>query len=594
MTGGAVVLEVDLDRDPRAQPGVTLEQDPRSHRRRVRRPPPRAGGTAAPRAQRERRARRRGRAIREARDGTRGLQCGAGLRSQHRRLGPPKSCAPSTVTGRSEPGRGSDARGYRTIPPQRSASGISSDVASRRGSRPVVAASSRGDRAPDPSVPRPPVCVRARRATSAAVVAPPYDVIGADEHARAARPPPGERRPPRPAVDRARRRARRALSAGGADARRVALRRDASQGPAIRDLRLRADLSRPGHGRRADAARVLRPAAARDVRAGRRGPAATSGRSRAARGPLPAAAGDRRQHEPGRRPVRRPDPGRAPRVLATLAAGEPDADVVDDDGVRHRLWVVEADGPAADRVAALLDRRRAGPVTIADGHHRYETALRYRDERRMSRSCEEDPAFDYLLMLLARGDRRAADDPADPPRRPRSRRRRRRRAPARARRTCSRSGRPIATELLARVRAARSAEGGDGRFGLVDARRRLDPTARREAFASDAATGRRRRSRRSTPGCSAWPWSAPRASTRRPSRAATDRLHEVRRGGARRSSTPATDGADAAFLLEPDAGRVGRRPSPDGRRHAPEVDLLLSEGPDGPRHQPARMVTSRR
>ena len=39
-------------------------------------------------------------------------------------------------------------------------------------------------------------------------------------------------------------------------------------------------------------------------------------------------------------------------------------------------------------------------MTIADGHHRYETALRYRDERRMSRSCEEDPAFDYLLTLF--------------------------------------------------------------------------------------------------------------------------------------------------------------------------------------------------
>ena len=39
-------------------------------------------------------------------------------------------------------------------------------------------------------------------------------------------------------------------------------------------------------------------------------------------------------------------------------------------------------------------------MTIADGHHRYETALRYRDERRMSRSCEEDPAFDYMLMLF--------------------------------------------------------------------------------------------------------------------------------------------------------------------------------------------------
>ena len=92
--------------------------------------------------------------------------------------------------------------------------------------------------------------------------------------------------------------------------------------------------------------------------------------------------------------------GRAVELLAQLAAGPAAIDVVDDDGVRHRLWVVEADGPAAAAVAELIAIAAADPVTIADGHHRYETALRYRDERRMSRSCEEDPAFDYLLMLL--------------------------------------------------------------------------------------------------------------------------------------------------------------------------------------------------
>jgi uncharacterized protein (DUF1015 family) len=92
--------------------------------------------------------------------------------------------------------------------------------------------------------------------------------------------------------------------------------------------------------------------------------------------------------------------GAAGQTLAELAAGPAAIDVVDDDGVRHRLWVVEADGPAADAVSRLVAIAGAGPVTIADGHHRYETALRYRDERRMSRSCEEDPAFDYLLMLL--------------------------------------------------------------------------------------------------------------------------------------------------------------------------------------------------
>jgi uncharacterized protein (DUF1015 family) len=92
--------------------------------------------------------------------------------------------------------------------------------------------------------------------------------------------------------------------------------------------------------------------------------------------------------------------GRAAAILAALASGAPAIDVVDDDGVRHRLWVVAADGPAADAVAELVAIAAAEPVTIADGHHRYETALRYRDERRMSRSCEEDPAFDYLLMLF--------------------------------------------------------------------------------------------------------------------------------------------------------------------------------------------------
>ncbi|MBA2381227.1 MAG: DUF1015 domain-containing protein [Chloroflexi bacterium] len=88
--------------------------------------------------------------------------------------------------------------------------------------------------------------------------------------------------------------------------------------------------------------------------------------------------------------------GRAAAILATLAAGPPPIDVVDDDGVEHRLWVVEADGPQSGPVGELIAIAAAEPVTIADGHHRYETALRYRDERRMSRSCEEDPAFDYL------------------------------------------------------------------------------------------------------------------------------------------------------------------------------------------------------
>jgi uncharacterized protein (DUF1015 family) len=92
--------------------------------------------------------------------------------------------------------------------------------------------------------------------------------------------------------------------------------------------------------------------------------------------------------------------GSSAAILASLAAGRPEIDVTDDDGVVHRLWLAPAEGPLAEPVAELVRIAAAGPTTIADGHHRYETALRYRDERRMSRSCEEDPAFDYLLMLF--------------------------------------------------------------------------------------------------------------------------------------------------------------------------------------------------
>jgi uncharacterized protein (DUF1015 family) len=90
----------------------------------------------------------------------------------------------------------------------------------------------------------------------------------------------------------------------------------------------------------------------------------------------------------------------ASQLLQTLTADRPDIDVTDDEGVRHRLWVVVDDGTPDGPVSELIGAASRGPITIADGHHRYETALQYRDERRMSRSCEEDPAFDYILMLF--------------------------------------------------------------------------------------------------------------------------------------------------------------------------------------------------
>ena len=94
------------------------------------------------------------------------------------------------------------------------------------------------------------------------------------------------------------------------------------------------------------------------------------------------------------------DSGDAARALAEATAGSAIADVTDDEGVRHRLWMLPDDGPTAAATAVLREAAGRAPITIADGHHRYETALHYRDERQRTSSNEEDPPFDYVLMLL--------------------------------------------------------------------------------------------------------------------------------------------------------------------------------------------------
>ncbi len=92
--------------------------------------------------------------------------------------------------------------------------------------------------------------------------------------------------------------------------------------------------------------------------------------------------------------------GTAAAILAAATGSTPLADATDDDGVRNRLWSLPDGGETAAAVEALRAAAGGGPITIADGHHRYETALRYRDERRLTSSQEVDAAHDYVLMLF--------------------------------------------------------------------------------------------------------------------------------------------------------------------------------------------------
>ena len=82
-------------------------------------------------------------------------------------------------------------------------------------------------------------------------------------------------------------------------------------------------------------------------------------------------------------------------ALLALTEREPDATGTTADGVSHRLWVIDA--AAAEPVLELM---RARPITIADGHHRYETALTYRRDREGDRPAQGEPAWDYALALI--------------------------------------------------------------------------------------------------------------------------------------------------------------------------------------------------
>ncbi len=88
---------------------------------------------------------------------------------------------------------------------------------------------------------------------------------------------------------------------------------------------------------------------------------------------------------------------------------DPDESWTDEDGVSHHLWVV--DDP--DRTAAISAAVQASPVVIADGHHRFETSVAYRDERA---EAGDDPAGAALGDgVRRRAGRVRTDRPTDPP-----------------------------------------------------------------------------------------------------------------------------------------------------------------------------------
>ncbi len=89
-------------------------------------------------------------------------------------------------------------------------------------------------------------------------------------------------------------------------------------------------------------------------------------------------------------------PNATTELWASISAQEPDQEAVDRDGVTHRIWGVTDPGQVRRFHEAVAD----SPVYIADGHHRYETALAYENETCGSSPCSADAAAHFTLAYL--------------------------------------------------------------------------------------------------------------------------------------------------------------------------------------------------
>lgn len=89
------------------------------------------------------------------------------------------------------------------------------------------------------------------------------------------------------------------------------------------------------------------------------------------------------------------------KVFSRIMAGDPVATATDEDGVVSTLWA-STDPQDAQVLSEFMAERR---IFIADGHHRYTTALAFRDLMREEHpEADLDAPFEYVMMALVNMD----------------------------------------------------------------------------------------------------------------------------------------------------------------------------------------------
>jgi len=90
--------------------------------------------------------------------------------------------------------------------------------------------------------------------------------------------------------------------------------------------------------------------------------------------------------------------GKVSALFSKIIQSKPYFEATDADGSLHRLWKVDKKKDITVIKKELEDK----PIFIADGHHRYETALEYQREMSKKRSSVKvKEPFDYVLMFFS-------------------------------------------------------------------------------------------------------------------------------------------------------------------------------------------------
>lgn len=79
-------------------------------------------------------------------------------------------------------------------------------------------------------------------------------------------------------------------------------------------------------------------------------------------------------------------------LLDAVNTNQPDVEVTDGAGEKHRLWVVSDEST----IRTVVEKMSSCKVYIADGHHRYETAVSYGKEM----TAQGKAGYDYILITL--------------------------------------------------------------------------------------------------------------------------------------------------------------------------------------------------